>query len=447
MKTVLLIDDDSVFRNTINRLLSGRGWQVFEADSGDHGLELASKHRPLVIICDLLMPHGNGYHVIRGIRESRSGIARSRIIVTTASTYGADRDTALSAGADNYLVKPIIASDLFKILDEDLHKVESPTQDESAAKNSESGSTKLRFWGVRGSLPTPGPTTVHYGGNTSCVEIRADEEIIVLDAGTGIRALGASLAREFEGQPMHLTLLLTHTHWDHIQGFPFFAPAYNPKNIVRVYAYEGARKGLEATLSSQMESPYFPISFHQMPGNITIQELKGLSFKIGSVKVEAAFSNHPGICVGYRVFTSHGSIVYMPDNELFERLKAQGTSQSAENFPEAQSFAKHQDQKLIDFVKGADVLILDSQYDETEYLERIGWGHSCVDDSVALAVAADVKQFYLFHHDPDHDDDWISMFVSRGRELAERLGGGTQINAAREGDLIELPLKPAVETS
>lgn len=444
-KTVLLIDDDSVFRSAVTRLLSSRGWQVLEAASGDTGLELAAENEPMVIICDLLMPHGNGYQVIRGIREGSEKISKTRIIVTTASTYESDRDTALSAGADSYLVKPILAADLFKLLDEYAKEAESHEQDQSASKISQSGTTKLRFWGVRGSLPTPGPTTVHYGGNTSCVEIRADGEIIILDAGTGIRTLGAALAKEFQGSPIHLTLLLTHTHWDHIQGFPFFSPAYNPKNIVRVNAYEGARKGLEATLSSQMESPYFPISFHQMPGNITIQELKGLSFKIGQVKVEAAFANHPGICVGYRLFTSHGSIVYMPDNELFERLKAQGTSQTAENFPEAQSFAKHKDQKLIDFVKGADVLIMDSQYDEAEYLQRIGWGHSCMDDSVALAVAAGVKQFYMFHHDPDHDDDWISGFVSRGRELAKHLGGGTQIHAAREGDVIELPLKTAVE--
>src|SRR5262245_39686438 len=132
----------------------------------------------------------------------------------------------------------------------------------------------LRFWGVRGSIPTPGPSTVHYGGNTSCVELRVDGQIIILDAGTGIRALGLALAEEFQDRPIDLTLLVSHTHWDHIQGFPFFPVAYDPKNTIRVLAFEGARKSLEATLSSQMESSYFPISMREMPGNITIEELK-----------------------------------------------------------------------------------------------------------------------------------------------------------------------------
>src|SRR5881396_4165249 len=125
--------------------------------------------------------------------------------------------------------------------------------------------TRLKFWGVRGSIPTPGPSTVQYGGNTSCVEIRADGEIIILDAGSGIRRLGLALAQEFKDQSLNLTLLITHTHWDHIQGFPFFVPAYDPQNKLRILGYEGAKKGLYSTLTHQMESPYFPVSLQHVP--------------------------------------------------------------------------------------------------------------------------------------------------------------------------------------
>src|SRR5262249_18474851 len=149
----------------------------------------------------------------------------------------------------------------------------------------------LRFWGVRGSIPTPGPLTVHFGGNTSCVEVRADGEIIVLDAGSGIRGLGLALAKEFADQPIRTTLLISHTHWDHIQGFPFFVPAYNPENKVRIIGYEGSRKGLVGSLSTQMESPYFPVSMRQMPSNLDVTEMKELEFAIGRVKVQAAFAN------------------------------------------------------------------------------------------------------------------------------------------------------------
>ena len=141
--------------------------------------------------------------------------------------------------------------------------------------------TVVKFWGVRGSIPTPGQSTVFFGGNTSCVEVRADGEIIILDAGSGIRLLGESLAAEFQGQPIEMTLLITHTHWDHIQGFPFFLPAYDARNRVHILGYEGARDGLAATLAGQMESPYFPIALKQMPGNIVIEELKEMNFKVG----------------------------------------------------------------------------------------------------------------------------------------------------------------------
>ena len=440
-----MIDDESVFRSTLRVLLKKRGWRVLEADGGERGLEILQDQHPDVVICDLLMPKGNGYQMIRSIREQRGRLSKTRVIITTSSPYEADRVTALAEGADAYLMKPVLASELLALLDQWTPPDASDSTDTDAPDRPESSTMRVTFWGVRGSVPTPGSDTVRYGGNTSCVEIRVNGEIIVLDAGTGIRALGAALSTEFNGKPAHVTLLLTHTHWDHIQGFPFFKPAYNPKNTLSVLGYEGARKGLEATLSNQMESPFFPISLPELPGNITIKELKGMSFTIASVQVTTAYADHPGVCVGYRLTTRHGSVVYMPDNELFMRLKAQQNQGDGEKTSDTQSFAKHQDQKLLDFIRDADVLILDSQYDEAEYKQRVGWGHSCMNDSVALAVAAGVRKFYMFHHDPEHSDDRITEFVRQGRKLAGKLGNRTSVDAAAEGCTIELPLPSDAE--
>jgi len=290
---------------------------------------------------------------------------------------------------------------------------------------------RVKFWGVRGSIPTPGPGTVYYGGNTSCIEVRADGEIIIMDAGTGIRPLGLALVEEFKEQPLNLTLLISHTHWDHIQGFPFFLPAYNAANKLRILGYEGARAGLATTFAGQMESPYFPIAMQEMPGHIVIEELKELKFSLGAVRVEACFLNHPGICVGYRLFTSQGSIAYLPDNEPY------GHHPPSE---EDGSWAKEPllERELIEFIQNVDVLILDSQYDEGEYEKHLNWGHGCVRDSVMLAQKAGVKKLYLFHHDPNHDDAFVASLLEKAREMIGGIGSSMRIEAAREGEEIIL---------
>ncbi len=291
----------------------------------------------------------------------------------------------------------------------------------------------MKFWGVRGSIPTPGPETVHYGGNTACLEFRGDGELIILDAGSGMRPLGLSLAREFKGKPMSVTLLITHTHWDHIQGFPFFVPAYMPQNSIRILGYEGAKHGLEETLSGQMESPYFPIGMNQMPGNIVIQELRDLQFNIGKIKITAAYMNHPGICVGYRLTTSAGSIVYIPDNENFVRFKAHpGANQADTQSKAAIEYARKQEQKQIEFIQGADILVIDSQYDTQEYESHVGWGHSCVDDSVTMGIKGRVKKLFLFHHDPTHSDEKVSQMLEHARQLVKAQGADLCVDAARE---------------
>jgi phosphoribosyl 1,2-cyclic phosphodiesterase len=239
-----------------------------------------------------------------------------------------------------------------------------------------------------------------------------------------------SLAREFNGRPLNITLLLTHTHWDHIQGFPFFVPAYVPQNTLRILGYEGARQGLAVTLGTQMESPFFPVGMSQLPGNITVEELRDMEFTVGKVRIETMFVNHPGICVGYRLNTTAGSIVFIPDNEPFLRLLSKPGAQDEK----AMAFAKQQDEKLVEFIRGADVLIMDSQYDREEYESHVGWGHACVDDVATIATRAGVKRLFLFHHDPTHDDERVSRMLARAREVAAECSPQHPIvEAAREG--------------
>jgi len=339
----------------------------------------------------------------------------------------------LEAGADEYLLKPITWEVLCDVIDRLLAGI--PHRPGATKSSEEFGSVppRLKLWGVRGSLPVPGPATVRYGGNTSCVEVCADGEIIVLDAGTGIRGLGLALEKELGPQTIKLTLLITHTHWDHIQGLPFFSPAYNPKNQIRILGYEGARAGLSTILASQMETPFFPVSLRELPSHLAIEELKEMEFHIGKVKVQAKFANHPGICAGYRLFTSAGSIAYMPDNEPYEPLKLQVAQKDGIDGDEARNFAGAERDKMVEFLRDCDVAILDAQYTDEEYERHVGWGHSSLSSVVLLGLDANVKKVLLFHHDPSHDDDMIDRMVEQARGLVRKSGKPMVIEGAREG--------------
>lgn len=288
---------------------------------------------------------------------------------------------------------------------------------------------RARFWGVRGSIPTPGRTTLEYGGNTSCVEVRVGDQIIILDAGSGLRLLGRELLAEFGQRPLDLTILLTHTHWDHIQGLPFFLPVYQPQNQLRVLGYEGARHGLEAVLTSQMENPFFPIGLKEVPATVMVEELKQMQFTLHDVEVAAFRAYHPGMCVGYRLSFNGSSIAFFPDNEL----RYPGDPSATQTTSIREHLTRMNNEELSGFVRGTDVLIMDTQYDREEYSRHVGWGHGCVDAVVKLALSSQVKQLFLFHHDPDHDDEKVSQMVEHAQGIVAAKQGTLQVDAAREG--------------
>ena len=293
---------------------------------------------------------------------------------------------------------------------------------------------RVKFWGTRGSIATPGPATVTYGGNTSCVELRCGNDILIFDSGTGIRPLGLELLSEFAGKPFAVHLFISHTHWDHIQGFPFFMPAYSPQATVHVYGSAGQGLPLEKVLRGQMNADYFPVALGDMKAALHVHEFKGKPFEIGEASVNAAYLNHPGMTLGYRVEHGGKSFVYATDNEPY-RETLDHLGHRAES---GRDFGRRLDHEFVDFISGADLYIGEAQYTDAEYPERIGWGHSSISATVAVAIEARVRTLAFFHHDPLHDDAAVAAMADAAQRLIAESGAALECYAAREGQVVEL---------
>jgi phosphoribosyl 1,2-cyclic phosphodiesterase len=280
---------------------------------------------------------------------------------------------------------------------------------------------RLTIWGCRGSVPTPGPDTVRYGGNTSCVEVSLeDDTALVLDAGTGIRSLGVELARR---GTRRIHLLLTHLHLDHLEGLRFFAPLWDPEVVLDIWGPPSPILSLRERIARVFSPPLFPVDLNAVPSQVRFHDIPREPWTIEGIELSADLVLHPGPTVGFRVEAQQSSVAYVPDHEP---ALAGKISDSPPEWISGASVAGD-----------VDVLFHDAQYFEDEYPERIGWGHSSVADAVGFALAVGARRLVLFHHEPAHGDRSLERLEARARSLAGR--NGITPSLAHEGMVLELP--------
>ncbi len=280
---------------------------------------------------------------------------------------------------------------------------------------------QVQFWGVRGTLPVPGKKTVRYGGNTSCITLTVGKYFLIFDAGTGIKELSRFLVHE-NRFPLDAKIFISHPHYDHINGLPFFEPLYMAHNVFEIMGTTHGAMDIRALISGQMDSIYFPVTINEFMATLSFRNLGEETFFIGPLQVETFLLNHPGGCMGYRISYQNKAFCYIADNELYPE--------------ESVHFDAVYIERLKKFIHNAESVVIDTTYMDHEYEKKMGWGHSSVSHTMKLVHAANVQRVFLFHHDPAQMDREIDLKLKKARAYLKSYRSKTRCFAPHEGDRI-----------
>jgi CheY-like chemotaxis protein/phosphoribosyl 1,2-cyclic phosphodiesterase len=426
---VLVADDDKSVALVMSAFLTEAGCEVQLAQDGQECLAKVGSFKPALIFLDLMMPKVHGIDVLRRLKADPA-TSEIGIVMCTAKRYKSDHDQALELGAFEVLLKPFQKEDLLAVLDRFFMGAGAAPAVEPAHPSGQTYLPKIpanrqycRLWGTRGSIPVAGQRYIRHGGNTSCLEVGNGPETIIADAGTGIRDLGVNLLKQ---GPRRVHILITHTHWDHIQGFPFFAPAYVPGFELVIYGATTFKKDIRSVFSGLLDRDYFPVQFEDMRANFEFRSLEA-PLEIGGFRISWEYTQHPSATVAYKFERDGKALTYVSDNEFLYGYT--GPPQAIRR--QCQELQFHE--KLVDFVAGTELLLGEAQYFNEDYPGKIGWGHSSVTNACVLASLAKVKRWLVTHHDPAHDDETLDHKLNLTREVLRELNQPIEVGHAYDG--------------
>lgn len=431
-RRILVADDTPQILELLKRILVKAGFEVETAVDGMDALDKVLVFNPDLVFLDIMMPRLHGIDVLKHLKEN-SSTSHIGVIMCSARNFKSDAEQAAELGAFDFLVKPFEKDQVLTLVDSFFARRLPPITSPAAAPaaRGETWTPELdtnhpywRLWGTRGSIAVPGQKVARHGGNTSCLEVRDGDDLVIIDAGTGIRELGIELARN---GPRHVPIIIGHTHWDHIQGFPFFAPAYIPGFSVTLYGASGFRKDLRSVFQGQLDRDYFPVELKDMASSLDFKTLDSNPVKFGRISVGWDFTNHPGATICFRVDLGKKRIAYITDNEFLQGFLGRPHDLT----PDSDVCKPYQ--RMIEFVTGCDLLIAEAQYTPAEYTKKIGWGHTSVSNACLLAKFSGAKRWIVTHHDPMNDDEALFRKLALTRQIAADIGCTCHISHAYDG--------------
>ncbi len=439
-RRILIAEDSPKVVEAISSALQAENFEVAHAGDGHQCLQLIEEFKPDLIFLDLFLPKVHGAEVLRHLKSNKD-TSKIGVIVSSTSAMVQDYRAVLSRGADYYLLNPFDTKIIGSVAKDFFNGSLRPTSLVQQAENLPQGkpfyqpeldklTTYCKFWGTRGSIPVSGLEFHRYGGNTVCLEVCNQKDLVIFDAGTGIRDLGTSLLNT---TITDIHLFIGHTHWDHVMGFPFFAPIHQPRFRIHIYAARGFEKSIQELFGGMLDHEYFPVRLEEIESSLIFHDLDGGNpVLFDGMEIHYAYAQHPGVALCFKIVLPNKTIGYASDNEFLVGYHGHPSLIDTNH----SRLLPYQEQ--IDFYTGCDILIHEAQYTPQEYQKKVGWGHSSISNVAILLKHTGCKEWIVTHHDPCHNDTDLLTKAQIHRRVLHDLDLDCNCFMAYDGQTLDL---------